>query len=69
MLFIPKIPLRMTNPHSVGKEDMCFMKEGKSDQVSRCIESRIMTNMIDYVISSNTFEQQCVVLKSVLQSL
>ena len=61
MLFIPKIPLRMTNPHSVGKEDMCFMKEGKSDQVARCIESRIMNKVIHFVLSIDTFEQKNVV--------
>ena len=44
------------------------MKEGKSDQAARCIKSRIMTKMIDYVLSIDTFEQKCVVLKGVLQS-
>ena len=45
------------------------MKEGKSDQAARCIKSRIMTKFIDYVSSIDTFEQQCVVLKVMLQSL
>ena len=31
------------------------------------IRFRIMTNMIDYVLSINTFEQQCFVLKCMLQ--
>ena len=44
------------------------MKEGKSDQVARCIKSRIMNKVIDYVISKNAFEQQCVVIKGMLQS-
>ena len=44
------------------------MKEGKSDQTARRIKSRIMTKMIDYVISIDTFEQQYVVLKVMLQS-
>ena len=44
------------------------MREGKSDQTARCIKSRIMTKVIDYVLSINTFEQQCVVLKVSLQS-
>ena len=34
----------------VGKEYMCFMKEGKSDQAARRIKSRIMTKVIDYVL-------------------
>ena len=44
------------------------MKEGKSDQAVRCIKSRIMTKEIDYVISIDKFEQQCVVLKGMFQS-
>ena len=45
------------------------MKEGKYDQAVRCIKSRIMTKVIDYVLSIDTFEKQCVVLKGMLQSL
>ena len=52
----------------VGKEYICFMKEGKSDQAARCIKSRIVTKVIDYVLSIDTFEQQCVVFKGMLQS-
>ena len=44
------------------------MKEGKYDQAARCIKSRIINKVIDSVISIDTFEQQCVVLKSMLQS-
>ena len=47
---------------------MCFMKKGKSDQATRCTKSMIMTKVIDYVISIDTFEQQCVVLKGMLLS-
>ena len=45
------------------------MKEGKSDQAAMCIKSRIMTKFIDCVLSIDTFEQQCVVLKGMLQLL
>ena len=44
------------------------MKEGKSSQAARCIKSRILTKVIDYVLSIGTFEQQCIVLKGMLQS-
>ena len=44
------------------------MKEGKYDQATRCIKSRIMTKVIDSVLSIDTFEQKCVVLKGMLQS-
>ena len=45
------------------------MKEGKSEQVARCIKSRIMTKVIDSILSIFTFEQHCVVLKGPFQSL
>ena len=48
---------------------MCFLKEGKSDQATRCIKSSIMTKMIDYVLSIDTFLQQCVVLNGMFQPL
>ena len=44
------------------------MKEGKSDQAARFIKSRIITKVIDYVLSIDTFEQQSVVIKVMLQS-
>ena len=44
------------------------MKEGKYDQAARCIKSRTMTKLIDYVLSMDKFEQKCVVLKGMLQS-
>ena len=47
---------------------MCFKKYGKTAQAARCIKSRIMTKVIDSIISINKFEQQCVVLKGMLQS-
>ena len=53
----------------VGKYYMCFQKDGKTAQAARCIKPRIMTKVIDYFLSIDTFEQQCVVLKGMLQSL
>ena len=47
---------------------MCFMKGGGSDKAARCIQSSIMTKMIDSVLSIDTFEQQFFVLKGMLQS-
>ena len=45
-----------------------FYEGGKYDQAARCIKSRIMTKVIDYVPSIDTFEQKYVVLKGMLQS-
>ena len=54
---------------SVGKEYMCIQNDGKTAQAARCIKSRILTKVIKYIILVDTFEQQRVVLKSMLQSL
>ena len=44
---------------------MCFQNDDKAAQAARCIKSRIVTKVIDCVL---LIEQQCVVLKGMLQS-
>ena len=53
----------------MGKEYMCFQIYFKSAQAAKCVKSRIMTKVIDCVLSVYIFEQKCVVLKVMLQSL
>ena len=45
-----------------------FQIYGKSSRASKCVESRITTNVIDCVLSIDTFEKQCVIIKGMLQS-
>ena len=52
---------------TIGKQYMYFQNNGKTAQAARCNKSRIMTKVIGYVLSIDTFEQQCVVLKGVFQ--
>ena len=47
---------------------MRSQKDGKTTQASRCIKLRITNKVIYDVISIDTFERQCVVLKGMLQS-
>ena len=47
---------------------MCFQNDGKTAEAARCIKSKIMTKVVYSVLSIDTFEQQCVVLKDVSQS-
>ena len=47
---------------------MCFLRDGKTYQAARCIKSRIMTKVIGSILSIDTFEQKCVVLKGMLLS-
>ena len=47
---------------------MCFQIDGKSDQSAKCVKSRIITKVIYCALLIYIFEQQCVVLKGMLQS-
>ena len=48
---------------------MCFQNDGKTSQAASCIKSSISTKVVNYVFSIDTFEQKCVVLKVMLQSM
>ena len=45
---------------------MCFRIDGKSIQAAKCVKSRILKKLIDYVIYIDTFKQQFVVIKGML---
>ena len=51
----------------VGKEYTCFRIDGKTSQAAKCVKYRIITKVIDCVLLIQIFEQQCVVLKGMLQ--
>ena len=50
-----------------GKEYLCFQINGKSSQAAKCVESRIMTKVINHILSIDTSEQKCDLLKGMLQ--
>ena len=52
-----------------GQEYLFFQINGKSSQAAKYVKSRTMTKIIDYILSIDTFEQQCVVLKGMLKFL
>ena len=58
-----------TNLPPVGKEYICFQIDGKSAHAAKCVKHRIITKVVDCVISIDKFEQKCVLLKVVLQSM
>ena len=51
----------------VGKEYLCFQVDNKSPHAAQCVKSRILNKAIDSILSIDTFEQQCVVIKCMLQ--
>ena len=52
----------------LGKEYLCFQVDNKSHHADQCVKSRVLKKVIDSILSINTFEQQCVVIKCLLQS-
>ena len=53
----------------VGKYFTCFQIYGESAQAAKCVKSRIITKVIDCVLSINTFRKKCFVIKGMLKSL
>ena len=47
---------------------MCFQIYSKYAQSAKCFKSRIITKVVGYVLSVDTFEQQFVLFKGMLQS-
>ena len=48
---------------------MCFQVNIKSPHAAQCFKSRVLNKAIDSILSIDTFEQQCVVIKCMFQSL
>ena len=42
--------------------------DNKYPHAAQCVKSRVLNKVIDYILSINTFEKQCVVIKCMLQS-
>ena len=52
----------------LGKEYLSFQVFNKSPHAAQCVKSRVINKVINSILSINTFEQQCVVIKLMLQS-
>ena len=50
------------------KEYLCFQINKISFHAAHCVKSRILNKAIDSILSVDAFEQQCVVIKCMLQS-
>ena len=53
---------------SAGKEYLFFQINRRSSHAAQCVKSRILNKAIYYILSIDTFEQQCVVVKCMLKS-
>ena len=68
---LPFLPIELpktTHLPPLGKECFCFQVDKKAPHAAQCIKSRVFNKVIDSILSINTFEQQCVVIKCMLQS-
>ena len=50
------------------KEYLCFQVDNKYPHAAQCVKLRVLKKVIYSILSINTFEQQCVVIKCLLQS-
>ena len=67
---LPLVPVKLPKIAQLpplGKEYLCFQVDNKSPHGDQCIKSRILNKAIDSILSINTFEEQCVVIKCMLQ--
>ena len=68
---LPLLPIELpktTHLPPLGKEYLCSQVDNKSPHVAQCVKSRVLNKVIYSILSINTFEQQCVVIKCLLQS-
>ena len=66
--FLPVELPKTTHFPPLGKEYLCFQVDNKSPHAAQCVKSRVSNKVIDAILSINPFEQQCVVIKYMLQS-
>ena len=68
---LPLAPVELTKTTElppVGKEYLCFQVNIKYPHAAQCVKSRVLSKTIDSILSIDTFEQQCVLIKCMLQS-
>ena len=68
---LPLLPVELpktTQLPPLGKEYFCFQVEKKSPRDSQCVKSRVLKKVVYSILSINTFEQKCVVIKFIFQS-
>ena len=68
---VPLAPVELpktTKLPPVGKEYFCFRVDNRSPHAAQCVKSCILNKVIDSILSIEKFEQQCVVIKFMLQS-
>ena len=63
---LPLLPVELpktTYLPPLGKEYLRFQVDNKSPHADQCVKLRVLNKVIDSILSINTSEQQCVVMK------
>ena len=67
-IYIAPIELHTTEKLTLsGKEYLYFQINSKSPHAAQCVKSRLLNKAIYYILSIDTVEKQCVVIKFMLQ--
>ena len=66
--FLPAELPKTTHLPPLGKEYFCFQVDNKSPHAAQCVKSGVLNKAIYSILSIDTFEQQCAVIKCMLQS-
>ena len=68
---LPLLPVELPKTAHLtplGKEYFCSQVDNKYPHAAQCVKSRVLKKVIDSILSINTFQKQCVVIKYMLQS-
>ena len=67
---LPYLPVELpktTHLPPLGKEYLFFHADKKYPHAAQCVKSRVLKKVVDSILSINTFEKQCAVIKCMLQ--
>ena len=59
---------KITELPPVGKSYLCFQVNSKSPHAAQCVKLRVLNKAIDSILSIDTFEKKCVVIKCMFKS-
>ena len=68
LLLAPVQLTKTTKLTPVGEEYFCFQINSRSPHADQCVKSMVFNKVIYAILSIDTFEKQCVVIKCIFQS-
>ena len=59
---------KTTHLPPLGKEYLCFRVDNKYPHAAQCVKSMVLNKSMNSILSINTFDKQCVLIKCMLHS-